>query len=77
MRGFRRVDITGNVDRQMLDLPRVIIRAGRPDVGLAPSPDGTVRAIGAEVGGLCEDDLPRAGFVDLRAYLLPGAHCPR
>ena len=31
--GFRRDDIAGDVDRQVPDLPQVIIRAGRPERG--------------------------------------------
>ena len=54
--GFRRDDIAGYVDRLVLDLPQVIISAGRPDVGLALAPDGMVRAMGAQVGNLCEDE---------------------
>ena len=54
--GFRRDDIAGYVDRQVLALPQVIISAGRPDVGLALAPDGMVRAMGAQVGNLCEEE---------------------
>jgi prolyl-tRNA editing enzyme YbaK/EbsC (Cys-tRNA(Pro) deacylase) len=54
--GFRRDDIAGYVDRQVLELPRVIISAGRPDAGLALAPEGLVRAMGARVGNLCEDE---------------------
>jgi Cys-tRNA(Pro)/Cys-tRNA(Cys) deacylase len=54
--GFRRDDIAGYVDRQVLALPQVIISAGRPDVGLALAPDGMVRAMSAQVGNLCEDE---------------------
>jgi prolyl-tRNA editing enzyme YbaK/EbsC (Cys-tRNA(Pro) deacylase) len=54
--GFRRDDLSGHVDRQAPDLPQVIIRAGRPDVGLALSPDGMVNAMGAQVGNLREDE---------------------
>jgi Cys-tRNA(Pro)/Cys-tRNA(Cys) deacylase len=54
--GFRRDDIAGYVDRQVLALPQVIISAGRPDVGLALAPDGMVRAMAAQVGNLCEDE---------------------
>ena len=50
MLGFRRVDITGNADRQVLDLPRVILNAGRPDVGLELPPEGVVSAMAAQVG---------------------------
>jgi Cys-tRNA(Pro) deacylase len=54
--GFRRDDIAGYVDRQVLDLPQVIISAGRPDAGLALSPEGMVRAMAAQVADLCEDE---------------------
>jgi len=54
--GFRRDDIAGYVDRQLLALPQVIVSAGRPDVGLALAPDDMVRAMGAQVGNLCEDE---------------------
>ena len=54
--GFRRDDIAGYVDRQVLALPQVIISAGRPDVGLALAPEDLSRAIGAQVGNLCEED---------------------
>jgi Cys-tRNA(Pro)/Cys-tRNA(Cys) deacylase len=54
--GFRRDDIAGYVDRQVLALPQVIISAGRPDVGLALAPDGMVRAMSAQLGNLCEDE---------------------
>ena len=35
---------------------RVIISAGRPDVGLALAPAGIVAAMGAQVSDLCEDE---------------------
>jgi Cys-tRNA(Pro)/Cys-tRNA(Cys) deacylase len=54
--GFRRDDLAGYVDRQVLDLPQVIISAGRPDAGLALSPADLVRAMGAQTGNLCEDE---------------------
>ncbi len=54
--GFRRDDIAGYVDRRALALPQVIISAGRPDVGLALAPAGMIRAMGAQVGDLCEDE---------------------
>ena len=56
MPGLRLDDIAGHVDRQVHDLPQVIISAGRPKVGLALAPDGMVRAMGAQVGSLCEDE---------------------
>jgi Cys-tRNA(Pro)/Cys-tRNA(Cys) deacylase len=36
--GFRRDDIAGYVDRQVPELPQVIISAGRPGAGLALAP---------------------------------------
>lgn len=55
--GFRRDDIAGYVDRRVLDLPQVIISAGRPDAGLALAPAGMVTAMAAQVADLCEDEL--------------------
>lgn len=54
--GFRRDDIAGYVDRRVLDLPQVIISAGRPDAGLALAPAGMVQVMGAEVADICEDE---------------------
>ncbi len=54
--GFRRDDVAGYVDQRVLDLPQVIISAGRPDAGLALDPAGMVRAMGAQVANLCEDE---------------------
>jgi Cys-tRNA(Pro)/Cys-tRNA(Cys) deacylase len=54
--GFRREDIAGYVDRSVLDLPQVIISAGRPDAGLALTPNDMVRAMSAQLGNLCEDE---------------------
>lgn len=54
--GFRRDDIAGWVDRHVLDLPQVIISAGRPDAGLALNPQAMVEAMTAQVGNLCEDE---------------------
>lgn len=54
--GFRRDDVLGYVDQQVLDLEQVIISAGRPDVGLALVPSEMVRAIeGCQTGDYCED----------------------
>lgn len=53
--GFRRGDIRGYADRRLLDLPQVIISAGRPDIGISLAPDGMVSAMQAEVLDLCED----------------------
>ena len=46
-------------------LLQVIISAGRPDVGLALSPDGMMRAVSAQVGNLCKDEQPRSRPVTL------------
>jgi Cys-tRNA(Pro)/Cys-tRNA(Cys) deacylase len=54
--GFRRDDIAGYVDRRVLDLPQVIISAGRPDAGLALAPAGMAAAMAAQVMDLCEDE---------------------
>lgn len=49
--GFRRKDIVGYVDQSVLELEQAIISSGRPDAGLALSPQDLVRAIdGAQVG---------------------------
>ncbi|MGE5601475.1 MAG: YbaK/EbsC family protein [Nitrososphaerales archaeon] len=53
--GFRRDDIAGYVDRRLLDLPQVIISAGRPDVGIGLAPAGMVEAMAAHGVDLCED----------------------
>lgn len=53
--GFRRGDIAGYVDLRLLDLPQIIISAGRPDVGLSVAPAGVVQAMNAQVVDLCED----------------------
>lgn len=53
--GFRRDDIVGYVDQRLMDLPQVIISAGRPDVGLSVTPQGIVDAMAAQLADLCED----------------------
>jgi Cys-tRNA(Pro) deacylase len=54
--GFRRDDVPGYVDQHTLELERVIISAGRPDIGLALVPADMIRAIVAcQVGDFCED----------------------
>jgi Cys-tRNA(Pro)/Cys-tRNA(Cys) deacylase len=53
--GFRRDDIAGYVDRRLLDLPQVIISAGRPDVGISLAPEVLVQAMDAQLADLCED----------------------
>jgi len=53
--GFRRVDVPTYVDQRVLEPERVIISAGRPDAGLALSPDALMQALeGAELGDFCE-----------------------
>ena len=54
--GFRRDDVLTYVDQTVLELEQVIISSGRPDAGLALSPDGLMRALeGAEVGDFSEE----------------------
>ncbi len=49
--GFRRKNIAGYVDQGLLELEKVIISSGRPDAGLALTPQDLLRAIeGAQVG---------------------------
>ncbi len=54
--GFRRDDIAAYVDGRVLDLPQIVISAGRPDMGLALAPGDMVRAMAAQVASLCEDE---------------------
>lgn len=53
--GFRRDDVAGYADRRLLDLPQVIISAGRPDAGISLTPEGMIQAMQAQVADLCED----------------------
>jgi len=54
--GFRRADVSTYVDRRVLELGQVIISAGRPDAGLALSPDALMQALeGARLGDFCEE----------------------
>jgi len=54
--GFRRPDIAAYVDERVLEQETAIISAGRPDVGLAFSPDDLVRALdGAQLGDFCDE----------------------
>ena len=54
--GFRRDDVLVYVDQSVLELEQAIISSGRPDAGLALSPDGLMRALeGAEVGDFSEE----------------------
>jgi Cys-tRNA(Pro)/Cys-tRNA(Cys) deacylase len=50
--GFRREGIPSYVDKRVLELERVIISAGRPDLGLELDPQAMANAIGAEVADL-------------------------
>jgi Cys-tRNA(Pro)/Cys-tRNA(Cys) deacylase len=53
--GFRRDDVPTYVDQHVLGLEQVIISSGRPDSGLALSPDALMQALeGAEVGDFSE-----------------------
>lgn len=53
--GFRRADVQAYVDQRVLEPQQVIISAGRPDAGLALSPDDLMRALeGAELGDFSE-----------------------
>jgi len=50
--GFRRDDVPSYLDRQILDLERVIISSGRPDMGLELDPQDLLRALDARVDDL-------------------------
>jgi Cys-tRNA(Pro)/Cys-tRNA(Cys) deacylase len=53
--GFRQGGVLTFVDRGVLDLDQVIISSGRPDAGLALSPDDMLTALqGAQVGDFAE-----------------------
>jgi Cys-tRNA(Pro)/Cys-tRNA(Cys) deacylase len=54
--GFRRADVSTYVDRRVLEPEQLVISSGRPDAGLALSPDGLMQALeGAELGDFCEE----------------------
>ncbi len=54
--GLRRDDVPSYVDQGVLALERVVISAGRPDMGLALKPQDMVRAMtDVQVGDFCED----------------------
>jgi len=62
--GFRRPDVTAYVDERILEQETVIISAGRPDAGLALSPDDLLRALeGAQLGDFCDEGYlpPKVG----------------
>jgi Cys-tRNA(Pro) deacylase len=53
--GFRRDDIPAYVDEHVLESEQIIISSGRPDAGLALSPEDLLRALpGAQVGDFCD-----------------------
>lgn len=54
--GFRRDDVAGYVDRQVMELPQVIISDGWADAGLALAPEAMVRAMESRVDRVCEDE---------------------
>jgi Cys-tRNA(Pro)/Cys-tRNA(Cys) deacylase len=54
--GLRRKDVASYVDQGVLALEQMIISAGRPDVGLALTPQALLQALdGARVGDYCEE----------------------
>jgi Cys-tRNA(Pro)/Cys-tRNA(Cys) deacylase len=55
--GFRRDDVVGFVDRQVLELDQVIISAGRPDMGLVLKPEDLLKAVDqAQIGDFSEEE---------------------
>jgi Cys-tRNA(Pro)/Cys-tRNA(Cys) deacylase len=50
--GYRRDDIPAYLDHSVLDLERVVISSGRPDMGLELDPHDLQRAMGAHVEDL-------------------------
>jgi Cys-tRNA(Pro)/Cys-tRNA(Cys) deacylase len=53
--GFRRDDIAGYLDRGVLNLPQVVISAGRPDAGIILAPAGLLAVMKeAQVGDYAE-----------------------
>lgn len=53
--GFRQGGILPFVDEQVLGLEQIIISSGRPEAGLALSPDSLMRVLqGGQVGDFCE-----------------------
>ncbi len=53
--GLRQGGVLTFVDQGVLNLEQVIISSGRPDAGLALSPDDMMKALeGAQVGEFCE-----------------------
>jgi Cys-tRNA(Pro)/Cys-tRNA(Cys) deacylase len=50
--GFRRQDVASYVDQRVLELERVIISSGRPDMGMELGPPDLLRALGSQVDDL-------------------------
>jgi len=48
--GYRRDDVPSYLDQTVLELERVVISSGRPDLGLEMDPQDLLRALGAQVG---------------------------
>lgn len=48
--GFRRDDVPSYLDQHVLELERVIISSGRPDLGLEMDPRDLLQALDAQVG---------------------------
>lgn len=48
--GYRRDDVPGYLDQRVLDLERLIVSSGRPDMGLEMSPHDLQLALGSQVG---------------------------
>jgi Cys-tRNA(Pro)/Cys-tRNA(Cys) deacylase len=48
--GYRRNDVPGYLDQRVLELERLIISSGRPDMGLEMAPQDLLQALGAQVG---------------------------
>ena len=55
--GLRREDVPTYLDHRILDLDQVVLSSGRPDVGLALSPEGLLQAANNPfTGDFCEDE---------------------
>ena len=48
--GYRRDDVPGYLDQRILELERLIISSGRPDMGLEMAPQDLLQTLGAQVG---------------------------
>ncbi len=59
--GFRQGGVLTFVDRRVLDLDEIIISSGRPEAGIALSPEALMEALeGAQLGDFCEEDEKKA-----------------